>query len=204
MTEMPKGVHNILRQASAAVPRRQFTCGMFPPHWNLFVEEWAPKIHAFVEDALGQYGTQPKSIILPLSDGFHAACANASFDLMSGQISLGTHLVDQPGATLEKLCHEMLHGSLSQFPEGDPFYDEGMAADYPTWVLAHAPIWGEYRQDMIQAAADNIRNRRERALKTGTDYDRKRWAGGLFAMTAYGPYIISMLRQRKAEGNFTW
>jgi hypothetical protein len=132
------------------------------------------------------------------------ACINASFDLMSGQIRLGTHMVDQPGATLEKLTHEMLHGALSQFPnDDDGYYTEGYV-DYSTWVLAHAPIWGEHRDAMIQAAADNIRNRRERALKTGNDYDRKRWSGGLFAMTAFGPYIISMLRQRKAEGNFTW
>lgn len=197
-------VHQLLRKASGASPRREFKCAFYPDHWNEFVQLWAPRIHAFVEDALGPYGTQPKSEILPLSDGFHMACANASFDLMSGQIRLGTHLFDQPGATLEKLTHEMIHGSLSQFPEGDPFYDEGMAADYPTWVLAHAPIWEPYRQEMIQAAADNIRNRRERALKTGNDYDRKRWSGGLYAMTAYGPYIIAMLRQRKAEGNFTW
>lgn len=194
----------MLRRASDALPNRQFQCEFFPPHWNAFVELWAPKIHAFVADALGPYGIEPKRTILPLSDGFHMACANASFNMMTGQIQLGTHLVDQPGATLEKLTHEMLHGSLSQFPDDrDGFYSEGYV-DYSTWVLAHAPIFEPYRQSMIQAAADNIRNRRDRALKTGTDYDRKRWAGGLYAMTAYGPYIISMLRQRKAEGNFTW
>ncbi len=193
----------MLKQASGAIPTREFTCRFYPPVWNAFVELWAPKIHAFVEDALGPYGTQPNPEIHPLSDGFHMACANASFDLMSGQICLGTHLVDEPGATLEKLTHEMLHGSLSRFPEGDPFYEEGWI-DYSTWILAHAPIWGSYRDDMIHAAANNIRNRRERALKTGTDYDRKRWSGGLYAMVAYGPYIIPMLRQRKAEGNFTW
>lgn len=161
-------------------------------------------MHAFVADALGPYGTEPRQEILALSDGFHMACANASFDLASGQIRLGTHLVNQPGVTLEKLTHEMIHGSLADFPnDEDGFYTEGYV-DYSTWVLAHAPIWEPYRQEMIQAAADNIRTRRERALRTGNDYDRKRWAGGLFAMTAYGPYIIAMLRQKKAEGNLTW
>lgn len=204
MTPVPTDVHHMLRQASSAQPSREFVCRMFPDHWNEFVELWAPRIHAFVEEALGPYGTEPKQEILALADGFHMACANASFDLMSGQIRLGTHLVDQPGATLEKLTHEMIHGSLSKFPEGDPFYEEGMAADYGTWILAHAPIWEPYRLETIKAAADNIRNRRERALKTGTDYDRKRWAGGLYAMTAFGPYMIAMLRQRKMEGNLTW
>ena len=204
MTSFPEGAHNLLRRASAAQPYREFTCTVFAPHWNAFVEEWAPKIHAFVEEALGPYGTQPKREIKALSEGHHMACANASFDLVSGQICLGTHLADQPGVTIEKLLHEHLHASTSQWPMGDPFYDEGVSADYPTWVLAHAPIWEPYRNEVIKAAADNIRNRRERALKTGTDYDRKRWAGGLYAMTAYGPYIISMFRTRKAEGNFTW
>lgn len=204
MTQIPDGVHRLLRNASDATPRRQFQCSMFPDHWNDFVRLWAPRIHAFVEDALGPYGTQPRSEILPLSSGFHMACANASFDMVSGQIRLATHCFDQPGVTLEKLTHEMIHGSLAQFPnDEDGFYSEGIV-DYSTWVLAHAPIWEPYRPDMIKAAADNIRNRRERALKTGTDYDRKRWAGGLFTMTAYGPYVIAMLRQKKAEGNFTW
>src|SRR5215467_8971755 len=171
MTSIPDGVQRMLRRASVAIPQREFTCSFYPMHWNTFIELWAPKIHAFVEDALGPYGTQPKPEIRALSDGFHMACANASFDIVSGQIQLGTHLVDQPGATLEKLTHEMLHGSLSQFPEGDPYYEEGWI-DYSTWVLSHAPIWGEYREEMIQAAADNIRNRRERALRTGNDYDR--------------------------------
>lgn len=201
---LPTNVRKILRRASEGAPRRAFRCSFYPPHWNQFVQEWAPKIHAFIEDALGPYGTEPKQTVLPLSDGFHMACANASFNMVTGQVQLGTHLVDQPGVTLEKLTHEMIHGSLSKFPDGDPFYEEGLAADYPTWVLAHAPLFEPYREAVIEAAANNIRTRRERALKTGTDYDRKRWAGGVYAMTAYGPYIISMLRSRKAEGNFTW
>lgn len=201
---LPPTVDRMLRRASAATSEQAFQCQFFPEHWNAFVETWSPRIHAFVLSALGPYGTNPLPRILTISPGHHMACINASFDLMSGQIRLGTHMVDQPGATLEKLTHEMLHGALSQFPnDDDGYYTEGYV-DYSTWVLAHAPIWGEHRDAMIQAAADNIRNRRERALKTGNDYDRKRWSGGLFAMTAFGPYIISMLRQRKAEGNFTW
>lgn len=200
---LPTEVQRMLRSASDATTRKRFTCNIYPDHWNSFVELWSPRIHAFVEDALGPYGTEPKQEILPLSDGFHMACANASFDLVSGQICLGTHLFDQPGPTLEKLTHEMIHGSLSQFPEGEAFYEEA-AADYGTWVLAHAPIWEPYRTEMIEAAANNIRNRRERALKTGNDYDRKRWAGGVWMMHAYGPYVISVFRQRKAEQNLTW
>lgn len=202
MPTTPPDIHQLLRHASDARPSRQFVCRMFPDHWNDFVELWAPRIHAFVQDALGPYGTEPKDEIKPLSDGFHMACANASFD-SNGQIRLAPHCFDQPGVTLEKLTHEMIHGSLSQFPEGDPFYEEAVA-DYGTWVLAHAPIWEPYRQEMIQAAADNIRNRRERALRTGSDYDRKRWAGGIYMMHAYGPYVIAAFRQRKMEGNFTW
>jgi hypothetical protein len=52
--------------------------------------------------------------------------------------------------------------------------------------------------------ADNIRNRRDRALKTGSDYDRKRWAGGVYAMTMHGPFVVASLRMKKEEGNLTW
>lgn len=199
----PEEVQRFLRQASEAPSGQAFTCSIFGPEWNGFVEHWAPRIHAFVYNALGAYGTNPRPDILALTDGFHIAGANASFDTRSGQIRLATSMEGLPGVTLEKLTHEMVHGALSKFPENDPFYEEGYV-DYSTWVMAHAPFWGAYREPMIQAAADNIRNRRERALKTGNDYDRKRWAGGLYASIAFGPYIVSMLRQRKLEGNLTW
>ena len=193
-----------LRRASESDPRQAFTCGIFEdPQSNAFVELWAPRIHSFVEEAIGPYGVDPLPGIHKVSDAFHMAGANASFNIITGQISLGTHLAGNPGVILEKLTHEMLHGSLAKFPEGDPYYEEGWV-DYSTWVLAHAPVWGEHREAMIKAAADNIRMRRERALKSGSDYDRKRWSGGLYASVAYGPYIVWTLRQRKAEGNLVW
>lgn len=199
----PPEVQQMLRQASEKTSNQRFVCRVFDYEWNQFVEMWAPRILAFVEDALGPYGTTPRTTILPIADGFHIAGANASFDLRSGQISLATSLAGNPGVILEKLTHEMVHGSLANFPEGDPFYEEGVV-DYSTWVMAHAPCWEPHREAMIKAAADNIRNRRERALSTGTDYDRKRWAGGLHASLAHGPYIVAALRMKKQEGNLTW
>lgn len=129
--------------------------------------------------------------------------ATASFDMISGQIRLCASVEDNPGQTLEKLAHEMTHGSLSRFPSEDCFYDEGYV-DYSTWILAHAPIWKGYRESMIIAAEKNISMRRDRAMKDLSDYDRKRWAGGLYAALAYGPSLITRLRMRKDEGNFTW
>lgn len=107
------------------------------------------------------------------------------------------------GITLEKLTHEMVHASLDGFPEGDPFYEEGQV-DYSVWLLAHAPVWGEHRTAMIEAAAYNIKQRRERAMRDTSDYDRKRWAGGVFAAQCHGPYLIGRLRDRKAEGTWKW
>jgi hypothetical protein len=196
-------VQLILRQASQAPLTKRFTCNIFNPEWNQFVELWAPRIYTFVEHALGPYGTAPKSTILKISDGFHAAGANASFDIESGQIRLAITLEGKPGVLLEKLTHEMTHGSLSKFPEGDVFYEEGWI-DYTIWVMAHAPCWEPYRDDMLKAASDNIKIRRERALKTGSDYDRKRWTGGFYASMAFGPHIIASLRSKKEENNLVW
>lgn len=194
--------HTILRQASLAKPHKEFVCRIFSPEWNEFVEFWAPKIHAFVEEAFAGFYTEPLPEILELSEAFHAAGANASFNMASGQIHLGTHIENLPGVTLEKLTHEMIHGALAGFPD-DVFYDEG-TVDYSTWIVAHAPYWGVHREAMIKAAADNIRNRRDRALTTGSDYDRKRWAGGVWAMTNYGPNVVAAMRQKKLENNRTW
>jgi hypothetical protein len=138
-----------------------------------------------------------------MADGMHSAGATASFNPMTGQICLSTSVSGKPGQTLEKLTHEMIHGSLAAFPEGDPFYEESYV-DYSVWVMAHAPAWNPYRDAMIEAAAFNIKFRRERALATNTDYDRKRWAGGVYAMLAYGPFIIARLRNKKLEGDLTW
>lgn len=201
--QIPVEVQSMLRQASSVTAARSFTCSVFGSPWDTFVETWCPRIHTFLGQALGPYGTEPLPDILPLEDGMHSAGATASFNLYSGQIRICTSVENKPGQTLEKLCHEMVHGSLAKFPEGDEFYEEGFV-DYSTWVLAHAPVWGDLRDDMIKAAALNIQIRRDRALLDQSDYDRKRWAGGLFASMSRGPHIIATLRQRKMEGNLYW
>jgi hypothetical protein len=181
----------------------KFKCLAFNSDWNKFVEEWAPKVHNYLLGALGPFGTEPLPTILPMSDGMHMSGATASFDMVSGQVRLCSSVDGNPGQTLEKLTHEFVHGSYSQFPSEDVFYDEGMV-DYSTWLLAHAPIFGEYRQQMIDAAAYNIKMRRERAKTTNTDYDRKRWAGGCFASMFLGPQLIHRMKMKKAEGDYTW
>lgn len=194
----------MLRQASVVNANHQaFTCQVFGSEWDQFVEHWCPRIHHFLLQAMGPYGTNPLPTILPLEEGMHSAGATASYNLMTGQIRLSTSVEGKTGQTLEKLTHEMVHGSLAQFPSEDCFYDEG-AVDYSTWVLAHAPVWGDLRNSMIQAAALNIEIRRDRAMVTDSDYDRKRWAGGLYASLAYGPHVIARLRQKKMENNLTW
>lgn len=172
--------------------------------WDLFIEQWAPICYSFVAQALGPYAVEPLPTIEALHDGAHSGGANASFHPGTGQIQLSPSVVDgNPGITLEKLTHELTHGSLAAFPEGDMFYEEGFV-DYSVWVMAHAPIWGRYQADMVKAANFNIECRRDRALKDLCDYDRKRWAGGLFCSLTHGPWILSRLKARKAEGNLTW
>ena len=205
---VPAGVTQHLAEASAAAQTRRatdrrFVCQIFGPEWNAFVEQWAPTIYDFVGHALGPYGTEPLPEILRMHDGDHAAGATASFHPGTGQVTLAGSVEGKPGQTLEKLTHEFTHGSLARFPEGDMFYEEGVV-DFAVWVMAHAPIWGPHRNDMISAAAFNIRVRRDRAMKTHTEYDAKRWAGGLFASLAYGPFIIPRLRQKKMDGDYTW
>lgn len=200
----PRTASEHLKRASFAAnpPPGRFTCSIFSPEWNAFVETWAPRCYAFVEEALGPYQTEPLPDIALLPDGFHAAGANASF-ATNGQIALSTVIEGKPGMTLEKLTHELTHASLAAFPEGDPYYEEG-GVDYAVWVMAHAPFWGEHQQAMLESAARNIATRRDRAFQTGTDYDRKRWSGGLYASIAYGPHIIARLRQKKLDGDLTW
>lgn len=198
-------VQSHLKTASAAagVNLRPFYSRIFNSQWDLFVMEWAPRIYNFVGQALGAYGRDPLPEILPMSDGEHSAGATASFNPGTGQVRLSPSVENKPGQTLEKLTHEFTHGSLALFPEGDPFYEEGFV-DYSVWVMAHAPVWGQYREDMIEAAAFNIKMRRDRAMGDLSDWDRKRWAGGLYASLSRGPFIISGLRRRKEENNFTW
>lgn len=206
---VPKAVQASLRTATEASRSASYSprfvsqvCGTA---WDGFIERWAPACYAFVAEALGSYAREPRPTILPLSDGAHSGGANASFEPGSGQIRLSPSIVDgKPGITLEKLTHELTHASLNDFPdEEDCFYTEGYV-DYSVWVMAHAPIWGLYRQSMIDAAAFNIKCRRDRALRDLSDYDRKRWAGGLFCSTMHGPWIVSKLKMRKAEGDLRW
>jgi hypothetical protein len=181
----------------------QFKCLVFGSEWDQFVENWMPTLYGFIKEALGPFGREPLPTILKLPDGMHMSGATASFNMGSGQIHLSTSVEGNPGQTLEKLTHELLHGSLAQFPDGDPYYEEG-AVDYSTWVLAHAPIYSDLRDATVAAAEFNIKMRRERAMRDLSDYDRKRWAGGVFYHFAHGPMILHKLRMRKAEGNFTW
>lgn len=186
-----------------AAPVPKFTCKVFNSPWDQFVELWAPRVFYFVGMALGPYGKTPLPEILPMSDGEHTAGATASFEPESGQVRLSNSVEGKPGQTLEKLTHEFTHGSLAQFPEGDAFYEEGFV-DYSVWVMAHAPIWEPYRDQMIEAASFNIKMRRERAMQDLSDWDRKRWAGGLYASLSRGPLIIASLRHRKSEGTYYW
>ena len=201
----PANAKAFLKKASDETrpPAGRFKCRIFGNEWDAFVEKWASISFDFVGNALGPYGMQPLTEILPLHDGQHAAGATASFDPSSGQVRLSSSVQGKPGQTLEKITHELTHASLALFPEGDPFYEEGFV-DYSVWVMAHAPVWGEHRNAMIEAAAFNIQMRRERAMKDMSDWDRKRWAGGLFASLSRGPMIISSLRQKKMENNLTW
>lgn len=208
MTTLPEDVQGMLRSAShrakGVVAGRQFECRAFKtPEWNAFTEMWAPRIYSFLLEALGPMGKEPLPTILPMSAGHHMAWATASFQPDSGQIRLSDSIEGMPGQTLEKLCHEMTHGSLAQFPEGDSFFEEGFV-DYSVWVMSHAPVWGEHREAMVHAAEYNIAQRRERALRQLSDWDVKRWAGGLYANLAFGPFIIARLKGKKSEGNFTW
>lgn len=206
MPTLPSEVEDHLEAAS--VRRRtasvQFSSAICGNEWDRFIEKWATISYGFVAQALGPYQMQPQPIILPLTDGAHSSGANASFDPSNGQIRLSPSVVQgKPGLTLEKITHELTHASLAAFPEGDPFYEEGYV-DYSVWVMAHAPIWGEYRDDMIKAADFNIKCRKDRALRDLSDYDRKRWAGGFFCSLHHGPWIVTKLKMRKTEGNLTW
>lgn len=206
MAELPSKIQELLVEASTPTKcaSRRFTCNVCGNDWDRFIEEWASRCYIFVAQALGPYQKEPLPEILPLSDGAHSSGANASFQPDNGQIRLsGSVVMGKPGITLEKITHELIHASLASFPEGDPFYEEGFV-DYSVWVMAHAPIWGQHQRAMIDAADFNIKCRRDRALRDLSDYDRKRWAGGLFCATMHGPWILAKLRMRKLQGDFHW
>lgn len=206
MGPIPDEVQEQLRTASVAKTAfKLFTCNICDdPEWNRFIEAWAPKIYVFVAQALGPYQQEPMSEILAISDGAHTGGANASFQLDNGQVRLSPSIVQgHPGITLEKITHEFMHASLAAFPEGDPFYEEGFV-DYSVWVMAHAPAFEPFRKEMVEAAAFNIECRRDRAMRDLSDYDRKRWAGGLFCSLHHGPWIVPKLKIRKSEGEFRW
>lgn len=171
--------------------------------WDRFLEHWAGVSYDLVEASLGPYGKEPLPTILPLEEGMKMSGAMASFSPGSGQIRISSDCAGDPGMILEKITHELIHGSLALFPEGDPFTEEGQV-DFSTWILAHSPVWDPYREDMKKAAKYNIQKRLVRAIQTGSDYDRKRWAGGMFASKAYGENIIGRLRKKKEEGDLTW
>lgn len=205
---IPADVGQMLKKASTmskvAARAPKFSCNICGNEWDRFIEEWAARCYAFVAHALGPYAKEPMTEILEIPDGAHSGGANASFQPDNGQIRLSASVVQgNPGITLEKLTHELTHASLADFPEGDPFYEEGFV-DYSVWVMAHAPAWEPYRDQMIDAAAFNIECRRDRAMKDLSDYDRKRWAGGIFCSLTHGPWIVSRLKMRKADGNLTW
>ena len=209
---LPKEVQTQLNEASerlsfgtkTATLGTLFECRVCKDTWDKFIEEAAYKCHVFLQECLGPFQKEPLPTILPVEDGFHASGANASFEPATGQIRLCADYVrGRPGTTLEKLCHEMVHASLNDFPEGDAFYEEGFA-DYSVWCIAHAPYWSKHRESMIQAAAHNIAMRRDKAMRNLSDYDRKRWAGGLFCSAVHGPWILSKLRMAKMEGILQW
>lgn len=200
----PEVTHHLRTASFAKRAAPRFECLAFKSdEWNRFTEEWAPRIYGFLLEALGPMGKEPLPTILPMSAGHHMAWATASFQPDTGQVRLSDSIEGMPGQTLEKLTHELTHASLAKFPEGDPFYEEGFV-DYSVWVMAHAPVWGEHREAMIEAAEYNIAQRRERALKQVSDWDVKRWAGGLYANLTHGPFVVSRLKARKSEGNYTW
>ncbi len=203
---LPEATQESFKIASSVAKRAssRFVSNICGNEWDRFIEQWANVAYVFVAEALGPYATEPLSEILPLSDAAHSAGANASFDILSGQVRLSPSVVEnEPGITLEKLTHEFTHGALAAFPEGDMYYEEGYV-DYSVWVMAHAPVWNPWRRQMIDAAAFNIQCRRDRALRDLSDYDRKRWSGGLFASAMHGPWIISKLKMRKLEGDLRW
>jgi hypothetical protein len=206
MPDFQVEVTHLLRTASEASKKAQvrFVCRAFKgQEWNRFTEEWASRSYAFVAHAFGGYQKEPHPEIIPMHDGAHSGGANASFNPGDGRITLSNVMEGNPGVTLEKITHELTHAALAAFPDDNGFHTEGFV-DYSVWVMAHAPAWEPFRAEMIQSASTNIANRRDRALRGGSDWDKQRWAGGLYAHIAFGPWVIARLKQKKAERDYTW
>jgi len=181
----------------------KFRSHVFGNDWDAWVELWAPKVYGFVRSSLGEYGTEPLPDILPMADADHAAGANASFNMATGQITLHPYMSHDPGTTLEKLTHEMVHGSLSKFPDSGEFFDEGVV-DHSVLVLSKSTYWGEHQPAMERAAQYNLTMRCTRAYSTRTEYDRQRWMGGICSQYMYGDSVVAAFRQKKLSGDFSW
>jgi hypothetical protein len=198
---------NLLETAShTELPVWQVECDVFSsPDWNAFVVHWAGKIKPFLELVLGPYGTEPASRILPLRAIVVGNVApSASFDMVTGQIELTPSMEGDPGRTLEKLTHEMLHGSLSRFPSDDEFYDEGFV-DLSTLLLSQASIYGELGPLMEKSARGNLVRRIKSGMQPNANpYDRRRACGAIHAKLTYGAGLIQHLRTQKMNGTFEW
>lgn len=175
----------------------------FDSHWDGVVERFAPICADIVVDRLGDWGTIPLEIIEPLENHLHTKLGvNASFDLLSGQISLHPYMDGDLGTTLEKLTHEMVHGALSQFPQEDEFYDEGYV-DYSVLILSRTGLYREFGKSMERAARYNLSHRAQLAKGEDT-YHHRRWAGARHAHHRYGDQILNVLKDKKTDRDFNW
>jgi hypothetical protein len=183
----------------------RWTCKVFQPEWNSFVEEWAGKVFPYLEEVLGPYGTKPMTTILPLDvESPGSVPPSASFNLLSGQIQLHPSMEGDAGRTLEKLTHEMVHGSLALFPSNDEFYDEGYV-DYSTLLLSDAPLYGKLGSAMKASAQGNIQRRVRQGFAVGANrYDQRRARGSIFAKMTHGDGLLSYLKSQKLNGSYQW
>lgn len=161
------------------------------PTANAFLERWAEVSYMAIHRVLGDFQTEPLAVLLPLEEFMKAEGATASFETGKGQIRISADIERQPGAILEKITHELIHGSLDKMPAGDEFFEEGFV-DYSTFLMAHLPVWGRYGQAMKDAAIFNIQKRKP----------TRRWAGGFYASRKYGKNLLSHLRE--AKKSLTW
>lgn len=198
--------HALLERASSTpLTPWEAHCQVFSPEWNSFVVKWAGKIKPFLEEVLGPYGTEPLPHILPLNVmAIGKVPPSASFDMSTGQIQLTAAMEGDPGRTLEKLTHEMVHGSLSQFPSEDEFYDEGFV-DYSTLLLSAAPIYGPFGPAMAKSAQGNLFRRIKQGKQAdATIYDQRRASGSIHAKLTYGQGLLEHLRNQKLARTYEW